>query len=120
MQLSVGEDGLACNGERHGRNGGEPVNMYERAEQKRADFLADWQAKMPELKAAVDRTVMALLAGFGDQFTVFPDTGITELHCYRCESGSEKKRWRVGYHPSLDVLIEQARAHNLAEHAGPV
>jgi hypothetical protein len=71
-------------------------------EQERAD-LAAFRAGMPELKAAVDREVLARLAdaGFGDRFTVFPDTGITELHCYRCEPGSGKEKWPVGYHPSL-------------------
>jgi hypothetical protein len=51
---------------------------------------------------------------FGHNFTIFPDSGVTELHCYRCEP--PKDRWQVGYHPSLDVLVEQARAHDLAEH----
>lgn len=55
---------------------------------------------------------------FSDRFTVFPDSGVIELHCSRCAAAARKAvtRWKVGYHPSLDVLIEQARAHNLAEH----
>jgi hypothetical protein len=54
--------------------------------------------------------------GFGDRYTVIPDSGVTEL---RCSSHSpEARRWPVGYHPSLDVLVEQARAHDLAEHSG--
>jgi hypothetical protein len=48
---------------------------------------------------------------FNDRFTIFPDTGVTQLHCYRCDSA-----WAVGYHPSLDVLIDQARAHNQTAH----
>lgn len=48
---------------------------------------------------------------FSDRFTVFPDTGTTELHCYVCN-----RSWPIGYHPSLDVLIEQAREHNRIEH----
>lgn len=48
---------------------------------------------------------------FDDRFTVFPDSGITELHCCTCNTA-----WAVGYHPSLDVLAEQARAHNAAKH----
>ena len=58
---------------------------------------------------------------FGDRFTIIPDSGIVELKCFRCPGlpiGNDT--WRVGYHPSLDVLIEQARAHNLAEHNGTV
>jgi predicted transposase YbfD/YdcC len=56
-------------------------------------------------------------ATFNDRFTVFPDSGITELHCNKCVADTRLvTRWKVGYHPSLDVLIEQARAHNLAEH----
>lgn len=49
---------------------------------------------------------------FGDRFTIFPDSGVTELHCYTCGT-----KWAIGYHPSLDVLIEQAREHNKREHA---
>lgn len=55
---------------------------------------------------------------FGDRFTAIPDSGIVELNCSTCP-GPETDTWKVGYHPSLDVLIEQARAHNLAEHGGP-
>jgi hypothetical protein len=51
------------------------------------------------------------LPEFRDYFTVFPDTGITELYCNRCQ-----RAWQTGHHPSLDVLIEQAQAHDLAEH----
>lgn len=43
---------------------------------------------------------------FAGRFTIFPDTGITQLHCYKCGQA-----WDVGYHPSLDVLIERAWAH---------
>jgi len=52
---------------------------------------------------------------FKDRFTIIPDTGVVELDCYRCPP--DEDRWRVGYHPSLDVLIEQARAHDLAKHS---
>lgn len=55
---------------------------------------------------------------FGDRFTVKPDTGIVRLNCFRCDGfplGADD--WDVGYHPSLDVLIEQARAHDAAKHA---
>lgn len=51
---------------------------------------------------------------FSDRFTVIPDSGIVELDCFRCPGADA--RWQVGYHPSLDVLIEQAQAHDLAEH----
>ena len=59
---------------------------------------------------------------FGDRFTVIPDSGITALNCFRCPGGNGADTWEIGYHPSLDVLIEQARAHNLASHdeRGPV
>lgn len=58
---------------------------------------------------------------FSDRFTVFPDSGIVELNCFRCPGGrrpdgTREDTWPVGYHPSLDVLIEQARAHDLAKH----
>jgi hypothetical protein len=87
-------------------------------EQKRAAFLAYWETALPAMKAEIDRDVMLLLSGFSDRFTVFPDSGEIELHCYKCQVGSREARWKVGYHPSLDVLIEQARAHNRAEHPG--
>lgn len=54
---------------------------------------------------------------FGDRFTVIPDSGVIELHCG--SHSPEARTWKVGYHPSLDVLVEQARAHNAAEHAAP-
>jgi hypothetical protein len=50
---------------------------------------------------------------FGHRYTVIPDSGDVELHCGTCPDSA---RWRVGYHPSLDVLIGQARAHDIAEH----
>lgn len=49
---------------------------------------------------------------FGDRYTVFPETGIVQIHCYTCG-----KAWDVDYHPSLDVLIEQAGKHEAAVHA---
>jgi hypothetical protein len=52
-------------------------------------------------------------AEFRDHFTIFPDSGITELHCFSCDM-----KWAVGWHPSLDVLIEQARQHNRERHGG--
>jgi hypothetical protein len=52
------------------------------------------------------------MSEFKDRFTVIPDTRTTQLLCNPCNVVI----WR-SYHPSLDVLIEQARAHNLAEHA---
>ena len=51
---------------------------------------------------------------FGDRFTVIPDSGEVELHC--TSHSPMARTWKVGYHPSLDVLVEQARAHNAAEH----
>ena len=54
---------------------------------------------------------------FGDRFTVKPDTGIVQLNCFRCPGfplGNDD--WDVGYHPSLDVLVEQARAHDAEKH----
>jgi hypothetical protein len=51
---------------------------------------------------------------FDDRFTIFPDLSVTQLHCSACET-----RWTVGYHPSLDSLAEQARAHNRERHGGP-
>ncbi|HLK77197.1 MAG TPA: hypothetical protein VKU77_26545 [Streptosporangiaceae bacterium] len=59
----------------------------------------------------IGRLISQAAGGFGDRFHICPDTGETELHCSRCSA-----RWRVGCHPSLDALIEQARAHNLTEH----
>lgn len=53
---------------------------------------------------------------FGDQFTVIPDTGITRLHCRKCAAGNDPAYFEVGYHPSLDVLTERARAHNQERH----
>ena len=50
---------------------------------------------------------------FRDRFTIFPDTGKTQLHCYDCDV-----TWDIGYHPSLDILNEQAREHNDRFHAG--
>lgn len=55
-------------------------------------------------------------AEFGHRFTVIPDSGEVELHC--AAHSPEARTWKVGYHPSLDVLVEQARAHNAAEHDG--
>lgn len=61
---------------------------------------------------------MSVECEFNDRFTVFPDTGIIELNCFKCDGpGGPGTRgtntWPVGYHPSLDVLVEQARSHNL-------
>jgi hypothetical protein len=58
---------------------------------------------------------------FDGRFTAFPDTGIIELNCYKCDGpGGPGTRgtdtWPVGYHPSLDLLIEQARSHNTERH----
>ena len=50
---------------------------------------------------------------FGHRYTVIPDSGVVELHCGTCPDSA---RWEVGYHPSLDALIDQARAHDTAEH----
>ena len=50
---------------------------------------------------------------FGHRYTVIPDSGVTALHC---GTHNPPAVWEVGYHPSLDVLIEQARAHDVAEH----
>jgi hypothetical protein len=50
---------------------------------------------------------------FGHRFTVIPDSGVVELHC---GTHNPPAVWGVGYHPSLDVLIDQARAHDVAEH----
>jgi hypothetical protein len=58
-----------------------------------------------------------MASDFSDRFTAFPDSGIIEMHCNKCVAESrDVTRWQVGYHPSLDVLIEQAHAHNRAEH----
>jgi hypothetical protein len=51
---------------------------------------------------------------FRDRFTALPDSGEVELRCSRCPGPDGI--WRAGYHPSLDVLNEQARAHDLAVH----
>ena len=85
---------------------------YERAERYQESFLAAWESGLPELKAAIIREVLASFSGFRDRFTVFPDSGVTELHCYKCAA-----KWAIGYHPSLDVLVEQAHAHNMAAHS---
>lgn len=60
---------------------------------------------------------MSMECEFNDRFTVFPDTGIIELNCFKCHGpGGPGTRgtdtWPVGYQPSLDVLVEQARIHN--------
>ena|ERR1035441_3987118 len=91
---------------------------YEDAERKRAEFLESWLPAIPEVKAAITRAVMEYLTeGFRDRFTVIPDGGITELHCSACQAvDREDWQWGVGYHPSLDILIEQAVAHNRAKH----
>jgi len=56
---------------------------------------------------------MTVAPMFGHRYTVIPDSGVVELHC---GTHIAPVRWEVGYHPSLDVLIEQARAHDVAEH----
>lgn len=53
---------------------------------------------------------------FNNRFTVIPDSGVTALNCFRCPGGNGDDTWEVGYHPSLDVLMEQARAHDAAKH----
>ena len=53
---------------------------------------------------------------FRDRFTVIPDTGVTALNCFRCPGPPPGDTWEVGYHPSLDVLVEQARAHDAEKH----
>jgi hypothetical protein len=50
---------------------------------------------------------------FGHRYTAIPDSGVVELHC---GTHNPPVTWEVGYHPSLDVLIDQARAHDVAEH----
>jgi hypothetical protein len=50
---------------------------------------------------------------FGHRYTVIPDSGVVELHC---GTHNPPAVWEVGYHPSLDVLIERAQAHDVAEH----
>jgi hypothetical protein len=49
---------------------------------------------------------------FNDRYTAFPDEGIIELFCYDCN-----EKWAIGYHPSLDVLIERAAVHDKVKHA---
>lgn len=53
---------------------------------------------------------------FRDRFTVIPDECYVQLACFRCPGPGDT--FDVGYHPSLDVVIGQARAHNRAEHDG--
>jgi hypothetical protein len=52
-------------------------------------------------------------AMFGHRYTAIPDSGVVEL---RCVTHVSPVTWKVGYHPSLDVLIDQARAHDVAGH----
>jgi hypothetical protein len=52
---------------------------------------------------------------FQHRYTVIPDSGSIELHC--SSHTPDAVTWPVGYHPSLDVLIEQARKHDLEAHA---
>ena len=53
---------------------------------------------------------------FGHRFTALPDSGEVELQC--SSHAPFPVTWKVGYHPSLDVLIKQAAEHNRAEHGG--
>jgi hypothetical protein len=53
-------------------------------------------------------------AGFDGRLTVIPDSGNVRLHC--TGHSPEAAAWHIGYHPSLDVVVEQARAHVRAEH----
>lgn len=53
------------------------------------------------------------MSEFNNRFTVVADSGDVELHC---SSHSPGESWVVGYHPSLDVVVEQAREHNVAKH----
>ena len=48
---------------------------------------------------------------FSNRFTIIPDTGMTQLHCFPCNDII----WQ-SYHPSLDVLIEKATKHNEEKH----
>lgn len=50
---------------------------------------------------------------FGHRYTAIPDSGVVELSCGTHNSPA---KWEVGYHPSLDVLIGQAAAHDRTEH----
>lgn len=50
---------------------------------------------------------------FGHRYTALPDSGVVELHC---GTHNPPVTWKVGYHPSLDVLIGQAAAHDRTEH----
>lgn len=49
---------------------------------------------------------------FNHSFTIFPDGESTSLHCFHCDTVEP-----IGYHPSLDILIERAQKH-LAERHG--
>lgn len=49
---------------------------------------------------------------FGNRYTIFPDGEITSLHCYTCNEAEE-----IGYHPSLDLLIQRAAVHEMTNHA---
>lgn len=76
----------------------------------------DIAAMAREALAKADATLSeAVPESFGDRFTAIPDSGAIELHC--SSHVPEARQWPVGYHPSLDVLIEHARAHNAMEHA---
>lgn len=75
--------------------------------------LEEWVAEITRLKGEI-AALRAPGREFSDRFTVFPDSGVIELNCFRCDSGSDT--WTVNYHPSLDALVEQARAHDQAKH----
>ena len=58
---------------------------------------------------------------FDDRFTVFPDIGVIELSCFSCDGHGGPNThgsgtWAIGHHPSLDVLVDQARIHNADYH----
>lgn len=58
------------------------------------------------------------LSEFSGQFTVIPDRGTTALHCHKCAAANLRAYFEIGYHPSLDVVINRAREHNQAKHGG--
>jgi hypothetical protein len=55
-------------------------------------------------------------AEFADRFTVFPDGATTGLHCRQCAAEGREPYRGIGYHPSLDVVLERALEHNRTEH----
>lgn len=54
---------------------------------------------------------------FADRFTVCPDGEVVSVSCFRCPGFPEgMDTWLIGYHPSLDYLIEWAREHDAKYH----